>query len=192
TKATYTPPSVMNQNVPRDIQNVINRCLKRNPNDRYQSARELLQDLNSAAAARNMPPTRLAVPGITTPTPVYGGTTAPAYVAPISVAPPPRPSSGSGASVVPRQKSMMPLVATIVGILILVVVGGGLYFFLRDDPTTPSRQSTIQPVASPSATGSQNVETYTLDVAEGRAEVYRNGVRVGDTSGKGYRFQAKS
>ena len=87
---------------------------------------------------------------------------------------------------------MMPLVATIVGILILVVVGGGLYFFLRDDPTTPSRQSTIQPVASPSATGSQNVETYTLDVAEGRAEVYRNGVRVGDTSGKGYRFQAKS
>src|SRR5262249_49076724 len=154
-------PSVMNQNVPRDIQNVINRCLKRNPNDRYQSGRELLQDLNSAAMALNMPPTRLAVPGITTPTPAYGGTTAPAYIAPVSMAPPSRPSSGSGGSVVvPTQKSMMPFVATIVGILILVVVGGGLYFLLNGNSATPPRQSTIQPVASGSTTGSQSVETY--------------------------------
>jgi len=191
TKATYTPPTVINQNVPRDIQNVIGRCLKRNPNDRYQSARDLLQDLNKAAVALNMPPTRLEVPGITAPG--YGGTTAPAYVAPVSVAPAPRPSSGSGAAVVvPRQKSMMPLVATLVGILILVAVGVGLYFFLNGESPTPTRQSTIQPVASQSTTSSQNVETYTLDVAEGRAEVYSNGVRVGDTSGRGYRFQAKA
>src|SRR6185503_19222946 len=51
TKASYTPPSVMNQNVPREVQNIITRCLKKNPADLYQSASELLKDVNNAASA---------------------------------------------------------------------------------------------------------------------------------------------
>src|SRR6185295_20172345 len=60
TSANYTPPSVMNQSVPREIQSIISKCLKKNPADRYQSARDLLQDVNRAAVGLSLPPTQLA------------------------------------------------------------------------------------------------------------------------------------
>ena len=61
TKANYTPPSVMNQGVPREVQNIISRCLKKNPADRYQSAHDLLQDVNRAAAGLSSQSGRQAI-----------------------------------------------------------------------------------------------------------------------------------
>jgi serine/threonine protein kinase len=181
TRASYTPPSVMNQNVPREVQNIVARCLKKNPADRYQSARELLQDVNSAATSLSLPATRLAGPA-----PI----TAPSSSVPTS--PDPR-QSGDAAAVVTRPKSVVPMLAAIAGVVLLVVVVG-LYFLLRGDSdstsaTKPSQQSAVQPVAAQKQAAPQTLETYTVDCAEGRAEVYSNGDRVGFTP---HRFPAKS
>ena len=180
TKASYTPPSVMNQNVPREVQNIISRCLKKNPADRYQTARELLQDVNNAAASLSLPATRLASPG-----PV----TAPSNPQPTS--PIQRQSAGTVAA---KPRSAVPLLAAIGGVLLLVVVVG-LYFLLSGDSDSasaakPPQQSGVQPssaLKAPAAPARQ--ETFTVDVAEGRAEVYRNGSLVGTTP---YQFQAQA
>jgi serine/threonine-protein kinase len=179
-KASYTPPSVMNQNVPREVQNVISRCLKKNPADRYQSARELLQDVNNAAAALSLPPTRLVSPGPKT-APSYSDPTSPGH----------RPVRTE--TVAPKPKSAMPLIAAVAGAVLLVVIAG-LYFLLKGDPgSTPAKtpqQIGGQPSASQKPAASlPQAETFTVDVADGRAEVYRDGQLVGTTP---YRFQTKT
>ena len=180
TKASYTPPSVMNQSVPREVQNIISRCLKKNPGDRYQSARELLQDVESAAKTLSLPPTRLASPAPLT-TPSYSEPRSPAL----------RPSGGPG-TVAAKPKSAVPVLVAIAGV-VLLVVAGGLYFLLTgdSDPASaakPPPQSGVQPAAAQKpAAAPTKAETFTVDVADGRAEVYRNGKLVGTTP---YQFQS--
>lgn len=182
TKASYTPPSVMNQNVPREVQNIIARCLKKNPADRYQSARELIQDVISATAALSLPATRLGGPA-----PV----TAPSYSGPTSSGSGP---GGGAATPVTKPKSALPMIFAIAGVVLLMVVVG-LYFLLggSDSDSTsaakPPQQSSAQPAPPQKPAESQTPGTYTVDVAEGRADVFRNGDRVGITP---YQFQAKS
>jgi len=180
-KASYTPPSVMNQNVPREVQNIISRCLKKNPADRYQSARELLKDVNSAAAALSLPPTRLVSPPPKT-APTYPEPTSPGH----------RPS-GSMETVAAKPKSAVALFAAIAGAVVLAAIVG-LYFLLKGDPgTIPAKtlqQTGGQSSAPPKpAVAPAQVETFTVDVADGRAEVYRDGQLVGTTP---YRFQTKA
>ncbi|HSE37282.1 MAG TPA: serine/threonine-protein kinase [Blastocatellia bacterium] len=181
-KASYTPPSVMNQNVPREVQNIVSRCLKKNPADRYQSARELLQDVNYAASALSLPPTRLA-----SPAPV----TAPSYSEPTV----PVQRQGKGAeTLAAKPKSSVPIIAAIAGVALLVVLVG-LYFLWSGDPDSaaaskPPQQSGVQPPpAQKSSAAPPRQEIFTVDVAEGRAEVYRDGQLVGTTP---YQFQSKS
>jgi eukaryotic-like serine/threonine-protein kinase len=183
TKASYTAPSVMNQNVPREIQNIISRCLKKNPGDRYQSARELLQEVTNAAAALSLPATRFAP---------AAPATAPSYPQPTS---PVQRHSGGAAAVAAKPKSAVPLISAI-AVLVLLVVVGGLYFVLRGDSDStsaakPSPQSGVQPspAQKQAAAAPGRQETFTVDVAEGRAEVYREGQLVGTTP---YQFQTKA
>ena len=177
-KAVYTPPSVMNQNVPREIQNIITRCLKKNPADRYQTARDLLQDVSAAAASLATPPTRFASPG-----PV----TIPSYSAPTYAA---QQSTSGGATVVAKPKSKVGAFVALAGVILLVIVGG-IYFLLGDGsgPDKPSQPSGVQSVgAQKQSTTPARLEVFTVDVAEGQAEVYRDGQRVGTTP---YQFQSK-
>jgi hypothetical protein len=43
-KAAYVQPSLLNPSVPRQVDALIARCLKRNPAERYQSAHQLVAD----------------------------------------------------------------------------------------------------------------------------------------------------
>ena len=43
-KVEYTPAAVLNPAVPREVATIINRCLRKNPTDRYRGARDLLED----------------------------------------------------------------------------------------------------------------------------------------------------
>ena len=176
-KANYTPATTMNQSVPREVQNIITRCLKKNPSDRYQSARDLLQDVNRVAAAlssRSMQPTIQKTP------------TVPKYSQPApSYAPQPAASGATAAS----SKSKLPLIAAAAGLVLLLMVVG-LYFLLSpgSDSTGKDRgQQTDQSSGGRRAAGGKE-QTYTIDAAEGRADVYVSGERVGSTP---YQFQAR-
>ncbi len=46
-KANYVPVSSLNPAVPREIESMIARCLRKNPAERYQSAGELIRELKS-------------------------------------------------------------------------------------------------------------------------------------------------
>ena len=196
-RAAYTPPSSVIANLPREIEAIIARCLRRNPAERYQTAGQLLQDVCRLQAQPSMPPQ-------------------PA---------PPHPSSGSYQTGNPyRQPSMPPssgsagrpsapaanmtaapassgsktkLVAALaVAAILLVVAVGGLFVMMSGPQSGPSSPSNTAPQrpglqtqpanrASPSIAQSQ---TFTLEVAEGQAEVFKNGERVGTTP---YQFQAR-
>lgn len=181
TKASYTPPSVMNQSVPREVQSVISRCLKKNPADRYQSARELLQDVNHAASGLSLPPTRLASPG---------PLTSPSYSAPTVPVQQPRSDAEPVAA---KPKPPVLMIAAIAGVVLLVAFVS-LYFLLTADSDSeavakPPQPSGLQPPAAQKASvAPARQEIFTVDVAEGRAEVFRDGQRVGTTP---YQFQSK-
>src|SRR5215813_9675508 len=125
TKSSYTPPSVMNQGVPKEVQNIIQKCLKKNPADRYQSADDLLKDVSSAAASVSMPTTRLASPG---------PPTVPTYPDPTSYAP---SQSNPATQAVPKAKSSLPLIGAIVGV-VLLVAAVAMYFILGGNPASTS------------------------------------------------------
>jgi eukaryotic-like serine/threonine-protein kinase len=46
-KVDYLAASTFNPSLPKEVEAIISRCLKKNPGSRYQSAREILQDLES-------------------------------------------------------------------------------------------------------------------------------------------------
>ena len=179
TKASYPPPSVMNQNVPKEVQNIIQKCLKKNPADRYQSARDLLQDVDSAAASISTPPTRLASPSLST-VPTYSEPTASGSR-----------HSNPATQAVPKTKSSLPLIGAIVG-AVLLIAAVALYFILGGNPASTSAsksQTNTPPAPTQKQAATPGLEMYTVDCAEGRAAVYSNGDRVGYTP---HRFPAKS
>lgn len=55
TNAVFTSPSILNPAVPREIEAVITRGLKKNPAQRYQSTQQLLADLKHATAQASTP-----------------------------------------------------------------------------------------------------------------------------------------
>jgi hypothetical protein len=76
----------------------------------------------------------------------------------------------------------------------LLVVFGGLYFLLSSDSgpeaSKPPQQSGVQqPAAQKAPPAPARQEIFTVDVADGRAEVYRDGQLVGTTP---YQFQSKA
>jgi len=77
--------------------------------------------------------------------------------------------------------------------LVLLIAGGGLYFLLSGDsnsgtPAKPPQQSGVQAPAAQKQPVAVRQGMFTVDVAEGRAEVYRGGELVGTTP---YQFESK-
>ncbi len=177
-KANYIPATTMNQSVPRDVQNIITRCLKKNPADRYQSAGDLLRDVNRVAAGLSSQSTQPSS---------SAASTAPTYSQP---APSYAPQPG-GTDVATSSKSKLPLFAVLAGVVLLAIIAG-IYLLLGPSSDSTRRErgqqtDQLSPGARRGAGGRE--ETYTIDATEGRAEVYRNGERVGITP---YQFQSKA
>jgi serine/threonine-protein kinase len=164
-KADYVPPSVMNQAVPRDVQNIIARCLKKTPSARYQSARELLQDVNHMIAGLSSQAAKPATSFASTP---KHSEPAPSFS--------PHPVIETLDT---KPKSKVPILVAVAAVVLLAIISGLYLLFAGDSNPTGNR--------SPSAHAQQ--QTYTLATMDGPAEVYRNGQRVGTTP---YEFQAKS
>src|SRR5919112_3905714 len=54
-RVQYTPPAQLNPSLPREVAAVITRCLKKNPQERYHTAGELLADARKLSAAVSKP-----------------------------------------------------------------------------------------------------------------------------------------
>jgi serine/threonine-protein kinase len=179
-KANYLQPSVVNPGVPREIERIISRCLKKNPSDRYQSAGELLLDVNRFIAGAQSSSAQVKHATIV-PRPIE-------YANRVAVATQEMSTGG-------KRKPL--IIASSAVIVLLMVVAGG-YFLFGSNPDTPpakgnnnaSRQPGAQPAAQPKPeTGRMQTGKFIVDVSEGRADVYKGGERVGMTP---YQVEAKA
>jgi serine/threonine-protein kinase len=187
--AAYTPPSSVIAQLPRDIEAIIARCLRKNPAERYQTARQLLQDV-----------CRLQGPPVAMGQPTSGHY--PAGAAYRTMPPPPQsarqfrsaPSGPPVTGAAPDGSKTKLLAALAVAFVFLVVAVGGVFVMMSgpDKPaasTGNSSQNTgIQtPPPNRAMPPGPQMLTFSLEVAEGQAEVYKGGEKVGTTP---YQFQA--
>jgi eukaryotic-like serine/threonine-protein kinase len=54
--ASYASPLTVNQYLPREVEAIISRCLRKNPLERYQTTHELLRDVDRLIASVETPP----------------------------------------------------------------------------------------------------------------------------------------
>jgi serine/threonine protein kinase len=167
-RAQFTPPTVLKPGVPKALEQIVGRCLRRNPEDRYHSMRELREDLERAA---------------------HGPRTMPEFI----------PASG---------RPLWQMALAVLAVLILLVIG---YVVLRPGPKRPDTGTdangvdVVQPGSQSGGTSNgatsgslapgpsggddmtaaglteEKLRTVRIDTFEGSAEVWQNGVKVGDT-----------
>jgi serine/threonine protein kinase len=179
-KANYLQPSVINPGVPREVEKIIARCLKKNPSDRYQSAGELLLHVNRFISNTQLTAAQVNLDTVP-PRPNK-------YTNPIAVMTQPTSSGGKGKSII---------IASSAIVVLLAVTTGGYFFFGGNTDIPPaagnansSRQLGAQP-AAPAKPAASNLQTgkFIVDVSEGRADVYKGGERVGTTP---YQVEARA
>ncbi len=204
----YTPPSALGLQVHPSVEAIINRCLRKNPAERYPSAVELLQDVNRAIYQADAPTqvTPAAVPA----QPVHPAAAPSAYTAPPSSYPPPLVTQPGAASYptspTPHQitnSSPMPAASGVktpllfggLALVLVAVLASGLYFMMRsgNSPALVNSNVTANSNRNPAtrlppvSPGSQ-MTTFSIEVFEGQADVYKGGQKVGTTP---YKFEAK-
>jgi serine/threonine-protein kinase len=154
-KSDYVPPSTYNPSLPKAVEAIIKRCLKKSPEARYQSAQEILKDL---AELRKADYREDAVPA--------NGL----VIAEIS------------AWHWARQNRQL-LALVVAGVISLSLLAFFLLQPTIDRPvnrnrntaTTTSSTRTVPP-------GESNaLKTVRIDTLEGKADVYQNGQLVGQT-----------
>jgi len=109
-----TPKSVtdLKQELPRDLSRIVKRCLAKDPEDRYQTAKDLRNDLRALQADLASGEIQ-ALSGAATPVSVSAAV-------PVAA---------------PRSRSALPLVA---GVVVLCVIGAGAWWAMRSRGTTAS------------------------------------------------------
>lgn len=178
-KVEYTPAAVLNPAVPREITTIINRCLRKNPSDRYRVARDLLEDTKRLHSLVTNP----GLSGIVT-----GG----------------RRPFNQTLKIALTSVDRKFIVVAGVSVLLVALIAGGIYLL-----ALPSSTDKISPAASEgfpesqshdsettsvseSAVSDSEERSITVDVVGGKARVYRDGTflcetpcpisaRIGDT-----------
>jgi eukaryotic-like serine/threonine-protein kinase len=151
-RAKYAPPAQLNPAVRPEVAQVIARCLKENPAERYPSASELLRDVRRLAG--EPAPRRLVPETDDRPAPEPGRARPFVLVA-------------GGLAV-----AGVLIVAGLVGLFALMPAGGG-----------PAPSSSPGPVNAARLAGGAGSEERTIEIQvfDGRAEVYREGRKLGTT-----------
>jgi serine/threonine protein kinase len=146
------PPRKLNPAVPVALEQIILRCLAKDPAARYQSGEDLARDLGAVRGGR--PPESQAVPSIAMPQLVTGGTmdvtldsnpllptTGPAVRQPVATRQAAQPVEARS------DTKMIPILA---GVALAAILAGGWYLF-RGKMRSPVAPATAAAASSPNA-----------------------------------------
>ena len=164
-KATYLTPSALNLSLPREVERILARCLKKRPEDRYQSAADLLRDIRHA---RDTTQNLSAAPTVLSRA---DNRTVPAPLTPAATVAP-----------VPKSRAKLWAVAALVFCALLI----GIYVMIPGSETaTPSAAPGPEPQANKNAaqaiTPNAPMKSVRIESMEGPAEVFIDGNLVGVT-----------
>ena len=164
-KGDYSSPRIYNPALPREIESIISRCLKKNPSDRYQSAQALRGDVMNLARVVSTP--RLSSPSLDQSS---GG------------------CEGGLSGALGRPGVLIAVAAASLGAILLVVFLVVSYMSPSPLPENDNRSnnsgiasSLSTPTPGYSSTPTAAKKTVHFDVAEGHAEVYINDKQIGST-----------
>jgi eukaryotic-like serine/threonine-protein kinase len=159
-RVEFVPPAVLNPSIPREIGIIINRCLRKNPTDRYRVARDLLDD---ARRLRDL----VSNPGIGDEVQERGHSQHTIRLALTGV-----------------DKRLAAMLGLIVVGAVLVIV-----YLVSTNHSSKASQGALQPTSDATVqsdpqvrdtTETQNT-SITIDVVGGKAQVYRDGTFVCET-----------
>jgi serine/threonine-protein kinase len=166
-RVQYTPPAQLNPAVPREVAAIIARCLRKNPQERYHTATELLADAHKLSAAVSKPGVSASVSEVASD---YVERKAPArsFGLPLAL--------GGAAALV----------------LLVLIVGGGLVLYnaYGDDAVgggaaaTANTSNTARGLTSgPSPATSRDPAERIVEIriSDGKADVYAGAEKVGTT-----------
>jgi serine/threonine protein kinase/cytoskeletal protein RodZ len=158
------PPSLAKVGLPKDLDEIISRCLAKNPSDRYATCGELATDLEAVKAGRPLPtwlgapPDRTAHSPLPSPKvePTRSGDTVEVQSRAVSAGqargaiPTTPPGRGLPAPTRKRNLTLLLAAAGVVVLLALVAAGAWLWRRSQSSPTAPP-ETAGAPVAAPSA-----------------------------------------
>lgn len=162
-KAAYTPPVQLNSGTPLEVTNIIARCLKKNPAERYQTAQELLRDVRKLSSL-------VSLPGLSDEVSEVSSFNAPSSFA--------------------NAKTLMFAGGGVAALVLLLLISAGAYMMFSSptEPTdhsgTVSKQLSAGDSANTAAVNKKSGEaekSIELYLTEGHADVYRDDQWLGTT-----------
>lgn len=160
-KVAYIPPVQLDSSVPREVTNIIARCLKKNPAERYQTAQDLLRDVRKLSAL-------VPSPGLSDEV----NETSHFNVSPTSI--------GS--------KNLLLIAGGSAAFVVLLLVVMGAFMMMSSSSETNANGNGVakglhSPSSSTNATSGVSGAEKTIEVSltDGRADVYRDGRMLGTT-----------
>ncbi|HRI02283.1 MAG TPA: serine/threonine-protein kinase [Pyrinomonadaceae bacterium] len=185
TNAQFTPPEQINPGIPREVSNIIKRCLKKEPHGRYQTADELLKAVRTTLGQRDSGATQVGA----TIKQVFGFN-APAPAQPVATDSSEYADAPQTYTPGPVETKSFPtvIVAAGAGLLLLfvvAVVGIGFWAYSGSTVTNTANTSPQRPAANGVSPQTADLKggkvRIRIDVDEGKAQVVQNGQVLGTT-----------
>lgn len=175
TLAHFKAPEEINPGIPRDVANIVKKCLKKVEGDRYKSVDELIRAIRATEAKQQ---TQTAEPYST-----FGFIRA-------------RPPEADDETIVQRvddiekgentsfwaaHRTVIMIVAGPAFLCLAIAAVFGIFVWSRSGTSATARTEIANANASPSAGIKAGTQHIRVDIDEGKAEVLRNGQVVGTT-----------
>ena len=184
TIAKFTPPDEVNPAVPREVSNIVKKCLKREGTGRFQSVDELIAAVHAANRKASAPTPNMAA----TLKQTFGFASAvPNDDRHASDSPDTLYQERSISSVTNSRSPVLFIAAGagVVFVLLIAMIGFGVWAMSGNSngakasvPTTRPPTNAASPLASSLKGGTQRVR---VDIDEGKAQVVKNGQLIGTT-----------